>query len=291
MALLAGLSWRFGAITARLAQHTDAFQYLIWRSIGIVVVVEGWRRLRRKPLHSVTAFTSGPRMLIANVCLLIASLGFIYAVKATSASTAAFLGSTTPLFGVFASRVFLGERANLRTIISIAATFVGLFIMLTGTLDTGTLLGDLAGVAAAAGFAAYTTIVRSDPQRDWSPAMPGYSLMMAAICAPIIMSNGNTLVPPAQDIGWALIHGGLFVVAGTRLYNGASKAIPASAMTVFAQSEMALVPIWAFLVLAERPTPQTVVGGTIILGAVIGKAILDGRTDATGKSELATVPI
>jgi drug/metabolite transporter (DMT)-like permease len=54
---------------------------------------------------------------------------------------------------------------------------------------------------------------------------------------------------------------------------------------------MVLVPIWAFLVLAERPTPQTVLGGTIILGAVIGKAILDGRTDATGKSQLATVPI
>ena len=118
MARLAGLIWSFGGITARLAQNTNAFQYLLWRSIGIIVVVEAWRLLRRKPLHSITAFTSGPRMLIANVCLMIASLGFIYAVKTTSASTAAFLGSTTPLFGVFASRVFLGERANLRTIIS-----------------------------------------------------------------------------------------------------------------------------------------------------------------------------
>ena len=48
MALLAGLIWSFGAITARLANNTDAFQYLLWRCIGIVIVVEGWRLVRRQ---------------------------------------------------------------------------------------------------------------------------------------------------------------------------------------------------------------------------------------------------
>ena len=278
MALLAGLMWSFGAVTARLADGSDAFQYLAWRSVGIIAVIEGWRLARRQRLHSITAFTTGPRMLIANVCLLTASLGFIYAVKTTSVATAAFLGSTTPLFGVLASRVFLGERANRRTLISIMVAFIGLLVMLVDNLDAGNLVGDLAAVTAAVGFAAYTTVVRSDPKRDWSPVMPGYSLMMIAICATVIVSNGDQLVPPTQDIGWALVHGGLFIVAGTRLYNGASRTIPAAAMTVFAQSEMVLVPLWAFLVLAEQPSTQTLIGGAIIVAAVIGKATLDGRT-------------
>ena len=76
--------------------------------------------------------------------------------------------------------------------IFITVSFVGLFIMLAGNLDAGTVLGDLAGVAAAIGFAAYTTIVRSDPQRDWSPVMPGYSLKLIAICWPIILSDGSS---------------------------------------------------------------------------------------------------
>ena len=40
MALAAGVVWSFGAVTARLAKHSDAFQYLIWRSVGVLVVME-----------------------------------------------------------------------------------------------------------------------------------------------------------------------------------------------------------------------------------------------------------
>ena len=40
VALSSGVVWSFGAVAARLADHTDAFQYLIWRSIGIIVVIE-----------------------------------------------------------------------------------------------------------------------------------------------------------------------------------------------------------------------------------------------------------
>jgi drug/metabolite transporter (DMT)-like permease len=293
MALLAGLIWSFGAVTARLADGSDAFQYLLWRSVGIIAVIEGWRLVKGRRLHSITAFTSGRRMLIANLCLLTASLGFIYAVKTTSAATAAFLGSTTPLFGVFTSRVFLGERANWRTMTAIAVAFGGLFVMLAGTLEAGDIRGDLAAITAAIGFAAYTTVVRSDPDRDWSPVLPGYGLIMIVICGAIIWGHGDALVPPAADIGWALLHGGLFIVAGTTLYNGASKSVPASAMTVFAQSEMVLVPVWAFFVLAERPATRTLIGGSIILVAVLGKAWLDARAEpvADDRRDQLAVPL
>jgi drug/metabolite transporter (DMT)-like permease len=284
MAVMAGTVWSFGAITARLADRSDAFQYLAWRSIGIILVIEGWRLARRRSSHTITAFTSGPRMLVANISLLLASLGFIYAIKTTSAATAAFLGSTTPLFGVLTSRVFLGERANWRTMLAIAIAFVGLFVMLAGNLDAGNMIGNLAAITAAVGFAAYTTVVRSAPDRDWSPVLPGYGLMMVVICSGVVISHGDALVPPAADIGWALLHGGLFIVAGTTLYNGASRNVPAAAMTVFAQSEMVLVPIWAFIVLAERPSAPTLIGGSIIMAAVLGKAWLDYRFESRAAS-------
>ncbi|MEJ7800697.1 MAG: DMT family transporter [Ilumatobacter sp.] len=277
MALLAGLVWSFGAVTARLADGADAFQYLLWRSVGIIIVIEGWRLLHGRSSHTVTAFTSGPRMLVANACLLLASLGFVYAVKSTSAATAAFLGSTTPLFGVFTSRVFLGERANWRTVTAIAIAFVGLYVMVSSNFEAGNLVGNVAAITAAVGFAGYTTVVRSAPHRDWSPVLPGYGVWMIIICAIVIVVHGDRLVPPAPDIGWALLHGALFIVAGTFLYNGASKHVAASAMTVFVQSEMVLVPVWAFLVLAERPSGTTLVGGAMILVAVVGKAWLDYR--------------
>lgn len=277
MALGAGAVWSFGAITARLADRSDAFQYLVWRSIGIIIVFEAWRMYRRHRSPTVVAFTSGRRMHLANVSLLIASLGFVYAVKTTSAANAAFLGSTGPLFGVASARLFLDERLTRRTIGAIALAFVGLAVMLAGDFQAGGLVGDLAALSSAIGFAAYTTLVRSAPHRDWSPVMPGYAVLMIAICWTVTQFNQRPVYPGGRDVALALLHGGLFIVAGTLLYNGASRSVPAAAMTVFAQTEMVLVPVWAFIVLAERPETQTLVGGAIILTAVVGKAWLDAR--------------
>src|SRR5215207_3268807 len=165
MALTAGVLWSFGTVLARVADRSDAFQYLTWRSLGIIVIVEAWALLAGKPQSTLRAFTSGRRMMAANVALLLASIGFVYAVKTTSAANAAFLGATTPLFGVAVARVFLGERIFVRTYVAISMAFAGLAIMLLGDLHVGdfadNVVGDLAALASAAGFAFYAAIVRS----------------------------------------------------------------------------------------------------------------------------------
>ena len=85
--------------------------------------------------------------------------------------------------------------------------------------------------------------------------------MMIVLCTAITAINGKTLVPPAGDIGLATLHGGVFIVVGTLLFNYGSRHIPAVAMAVFAQTEMLFVPIWGFLVLSERrPRPRCSAG-------------------------------
>jgi drug/metabolite transporter (DMT)-like permease len=276
-ALGAGAVWSFGAISARLADESDAFQYLIWRSIGIIVVIEILGRIQSKPSQVVRAYTSGRTMLLANVMLLLASLGFVYAVKTTSAATAAFLGSTTPVFGVIAARIFLHERFNRVTMISIGVAFFGLFVMVAGDLEAGNLVGNLAALSAAIGFAGYAVCVRSNPSEDWSPVLPGYGVMMIAICAAVTLAGGESLVPPVPDLSYALFHGAVIIVVGTLMFNVASRQVPAAAMTVFAQSEMVLVPVWGVAFLGERPPVTTWIGGGIIMTAILGKAIIDAR--------------
>jgi drug/metabolite transporter (DMT)-like permease len=281
IALSAGAVWSFGTVLARVADESDAFQYLMWRSVGIIVVIEAWALLAGRPQSTLRAFTSGRRMIAANIALLLASIGFIYAVKTTTPANAAFIGSTAPLFGVVVARLFLGERIRLRTYLAIALASVGLVIMVAGDLQVGDLgddiVGDLAALASAAGFAVYAAIVRSAPQRDWSPVLPGYGVLMILICGTVILADGNTFTPPAADVGLAILHGAVFIVGGTLIFNFASRSIPAAQMTVFAQTEMVLVPVWAFLLLSERPTAATLIGGTLIVVAVVGMALLDAR--------------
>lgn len=275
MALGAGVVWSFGAVTARSAKHADPFQYLIWRSVGVLVVMEAMTRIRRQPLLLRKAYTSGKWMLTATFGLLLASLTFVYAVKTTTAANASFLGSITPLVAVILARLVLGERLSRVTLGAIIVAFFGLIVTVFGDLHAGNMLGNIAALTASVGFAIYTISVRSDPKADWSPVLPGYAAAMIVLCSVITLLHGKTLFPPARDITLGVAHGAVFIVVGTILFNTGSKRVPAVPMTVFAQTEMVFVPLWVFLVLGEAPKAATVVGGAIIFAAVVGKAILD----------------
>lgn len=276
-ALASGVVWSFGAVTARLADHSDAFQYLIWRSVGIIVVIEAVARLRGRPAVTPTAFRSDGIMVLACVCLLVASLAFVYAVKTTTPANAAFLASMTPLIAVLLARVTLGEPLAPTTIWAVGLALVGLCVTVASDVGAGSLAGNVSALMSSVGFAGYAICLRTDQRRDWSAVMPGYGVMMIAICGAVTMVKGEPFAPPAADITYAVVHGGVFIIVGTLLFNVASRQIPAVAMAVFAQSEMLFIPVWALIVLSERPRAMTLVGGAIIATAVIGKAVIDAR--------------
>lgn len=287
MGLGAGVVWSFGGITSRLADHTDAFQYMVWRSLGVMVVIEIMFALKGNRWPTYRAWTSGNTMRLANFGLFLASIAFVYAVKTTTPATAAFLGSLTPLVAVVFAR-FLGERLSRSTIVALVVALVGLVLTVVGDLDAGNMVGNISALLACVGFAIYTVCLRTDTTRDWSPVLSGYALMMVVVCTTVVLIEGKTLVPPVGDIGWALLHGAVFIVLGTVLFNAASKQVPAVPMTVFAQTEMVFVPIWAFLILGMTPKPLSVLGGVIIFFAVVGKAFFDARAEQ--RSDFTTAP-
>jgi len=287
MAIGSGIVWSFGAILKRLSEDVDAFQYLIWRSIGIIVVIEILSAVKGQRFPTLRAWRSGRWMMLANFGLFLASIAFVYAVDTTTAANAAFLGSLTPLVAVVFTR-FLGETLSKSTIIAIAVGVVGLALTVFGDLDAGNMLGNASALLASVGFAIYTISVRSDPTRDWSPVLSGYGLLMIVVCGIVTVLREKPLVPAGDDIARALVHGAVFIVVGTLLFNAASKQVPAVPMTVFAQAEMVFVPIWAYFILHESPPPLAVLGGAIIFGAVIGKAVYDTRGGRP--PELVTAP-
>ena len=101
--------------------------------------------------------------------------------------------------------------------------------------------------------------------------------MMVGLCATVTLANGKPLVPPVGDVLLALFHGCILIVVGTLLFNASATKVPAVAMAVFAQMEMVLAPLWVFWKFGEQPKGTTLLGGALIFGAVIGKAVLDAN--------------
>ena len=276
-AIGAGLVWSLGVITAKKSPDADAWQYLIWRSIGVLVAVELLSVIRGTGLVTPKAYRSGRIVLLGCFFLWLASIAYVYALKTTTAANTSFLASITPLVAVVFARIFLGEKLTRITVGAIALALVGLAITVLSDLSAGNMTGNIAALLSAVGFAGYTVCVRTDQLRDWSPVLPGYALFMIAVCGIVTMINHKSLIPPATDLLLALLHGAVFIVVGTLLFNLGSRTVTAVALTIFALSEYVFAPIWGFLFANETPKSTTLLGGAIVLVAVAGKAILDAR--------------
>ncbi len=274
-AIVAGIVWSLGAVHVAEA-HADAFQYLIWRSLPIIVVVEIVAALRHRPSPTRQGLTGGWFIWLTSAMLFLASIGFVYAVSVNGAAQTAFLASTTPLMAVALARVVLGERMSAVTGMAVTLGLVGLLVMVGGTFGGGQLAGNLSAVASSLGFAVYTVCVRTDKHRDWSPVLPTYAVVMVVVCGVVVLAKGEALVPGVQPVTLAAIHGAVYIVVGTLLFNLAARTVPAVHMTVYAQAENVFVPVWGMVLLHEHPAGRTIVGGIVVFVAILVNAVWGG---------------
>lgn len=277
LALFAGTMWSFGGITVRFAPDADPWQYLVWRSIGLFVATEAWNIVQGRGMLIGRFLTAGWLSFAAACCLSLAAISFIYALKETSIANALFLASVTPLLSMVLARFILGERMTLASVIAIGLAVAGLAVMVGGMRDSGadrsSWLGNLSALVSSLAFAFYSICVRMAPGKDFSPTLPGLALISFTICTAVTVLQGRTLVPPAQDIAMAMLHGAVFIGIGVACFNAAARQIPAVGLTVLAQSETILSPIWAYLILGETPSASTLAGGALILTGVLVSAL------------------
>lgn len=282
-ALAAGTMWSFGGLTVRLAPDSDSWQYMIWRSVGLLVAIELFGLVRGRG-SQLGRFVRGSWIdLVAACCLSLAALSFVFALKATSIANANFLASVTPLVSMVLARIVLGERLTWASVMAIGLGVTGLVVMLRGDFGHGNIWGDIGALTSSLAFGVYSVCVRLAPGRDFTPALPANALISIAVCAFVTLAAGKPLITPAQDMAMALLHGAVFIGVGIPLFNLAGPRVPAVGLVVLAQTETVLGPLWAYLFLGETPALSTLLGGGIILSGVILMAVAGANQDAPAR--------
>jgi drug/metabolite transporter, DME family len=286
MALAAGTMFSFGGITVRLSPSLDSFQYVLWRCAGLVPLILAIGAARGlSPLRQMVA--SGWTGLAGGLCLTAAGLLFIYAMKATTVANALLFASGAPLLGALLARLVLKEEIGVVTWTAIALGAVGLLIMTGSELGAGNAVGNAAAVASAIAYALYSIVARIGRGRDMSGAVTSYSLMTAAISLAIVLASGSSLATPMVENAMAMIHGAIFIGGGMVLFNLAARWVRAGQLTLLAQTETVLGPLWVFLIFAETPRLATTIGGAVILVGVLLSAWGEARSPFAGSAALA----
>jgi drug/metabolite transporter (DMT)-like permease len=205
--------------------------------------------------------------LVMAALMAISSGAFIAALNYTSVANVLFLQALAPvLAAVFGT--FVGEPVARRTWIAIAVAVAGVALMVGGPSHPG-LAGFTLSLLMSVSFAATIVITRHQRQVSMAPATCLSQVLVFVCAAPFASASsiGREDLALLAGLGITQIGLGLiFLSIGARL-------IPAAEVALITLLEIVLGPLWVWLALGERPGTTTLVGGAIVLGAVVIQTI------------------
>jgi DME family drug/metabolite transporter len=277
LVLAAGVLWSTTGALMRLAPHLDSWQFLLFRGFGTFCALLIYVRRQHAGAILPRLVALGAAGGIVAVAMTIAAVGFIFAIKTTTVANALFLNASSPLLSSLLGAAVLKERLTPVIVIAILVGLVGVVVMVAGAVESGNLFGNAAALLSAFGFAVSGVCVRRARGLDFGPAILGFAALCTLIAAVGVMVEGATLAPPIVETLAAFGSGFIFMGVGFSLFVRGAPHIPAAGQTVLAQTETIFGPFWVWLFFAETPLPTTIIGGAIVLAAVISMALSGAR--------------
>ena len=274
--LSAGLCMSVGGPIIRFADDSTEWQFLFYRSLGAAAAILVYILVSGRPVLS-TIRRAGMDGLVAGLCLALAFTGYVWGVMHSTVANALFLISAAPLFAALFGWMVLRERLVRSMWFAMAGMIAGIAIMIGEGLAESDVLGDLAALAAAVGFAGFAVGIRRGRHTDMSPAILIAAAITTALSGAMALISGTGFAAPMLDIGLATAYGLLVIGAGIFMLTIGAKNVPAAEMLVLSMSEVVLASTWVWLAFGEVPSVLTFVGGAVVLGSIAAQATVGMR--------------
>lgn len=273
LVFLAGIFWSTQGLAIRLMDEADAWQILFYRSIALAVFLFIVIAIRAKgnPFPAFRALGFGA--VLGGMCLVVAFAGGIVAVTETTVANAFFVFASAPFFAALLGRLLLGETVRKATWLAITFAMFGVMIMVVDKLDGGALIGNIAALLSALGFAFFTIVLRWKRLADTLPIVCYGGLLGALTGATVIHFSGAGFAIPQLDLGLSFAMGVGQVGMGLLVFTIGSRHVPAGELALLSMIEAVLGPLWVYLVVGETMSTATAIGGLLIFSAIAYNAI------------------
>ena len=183
----------------------------------------------------------------------------------TTVANANFIIQTQTLFLAIFGYIFLKETISKITLASIILAISGITLMLGDSLTSGQMLGNLIAFIMPISFAVLIIIVRKYPSVDMVPLQ-----LIAGIVAMIIgyLVAGRIDIS-LHDIFLGFLAGFFQVGFGFIFITIGARTTPSAVVGIIMMSEAIFGPLWAWIFINEQPPLIVLVGGSIVLFAVL----------------------
>lgn len=267
LVLGSAIVWSFGGTLARLLDIEDGWTVVFWRALFAAVFLLGFMLVRDGPRGTVKLFSGmGLPGLAVGVCFATASTSFILALAHTTVANILLIQASVPLIAALMSWVLFRERIALHTWVAIAVVICGVGVMVSGSV-TGTVspIGDALALLIAFAFASATVITRRFSHVRMTPAVFTGTVLACGMAAMQAADYSVSL----SELGILVVFGAFNFGLGLALFVTGARLVPSALAALLGTAETVLAPLWVALFLAEIPGERTIVGGIIVLAALL----------------------
>jgi drug/metabolite transporter (DMT)-like permease len=274
LVVAAAVAWSTAPFFTRLLPF-DSWTILFWRGLfgggliaAVLVVTQGRAGLRDLVRMGRSGWLVASLSTLGMVC-------FIPALQLTSVSNVAIIIATGPFVAAAFAWIWLREAVRWQTMLASLVALCGVAIIVGHTRANSDILGIALACLMTVAIAAMTVTVRTHRNAPMVAAAALSNLLGSVISIPfaqgIASVTGNDLIVLAMF--------GFFQVAlGLTLFMLGSRLLPSGQATLVATLETPLMPFWVWLAFQEVPSSRALVGGALVMGAVIADVIGDSRT-------------
>ena len=261
------LSW--GGLLIREWDGGDIWQILFWRAFFFSITLGFFLYFIYKNKTLIIIKKSGIPGVIGGIAMAIGFTAYVFAMSETTVANVLFIISTQTIWLALFGYFFLKEKISLKTFFSIILAMTGILVMIGGSLNTGSMQGNLVALFIPINFAFLILLIRKYSNLDLIPALFYGGLIITIVAffmsETIFISRNNLLV------GFLL---GTFQHAfGFICIVIAARSTPAVVVGLLMLTETLLGPFWVWIFLNEIPPMSVFIGGSIIIIAVIFKTL------------------
>jgi drug/metabolite transporter (DMT)-like permease len=280
--LLVTLLWSTAGVVTRHLDAARSFEVTFWRSAfnalalaAAFSVMRGpafWRRLVRSPWP----------VWASAVCWAVMYTAFMVAITMTSVANVLITMSTGPLLTAIMSRVVLGHRLKPRTWGAIGVAGAGIAWMFgheAGVSDADQLIGIAVAFCVPVAAASNWTLLQ---HVHHGKTEEGKDMMSAVLIGALISMFGVLpfalpLQASAHDLSLLAMLGVFQLAIPCLLVVRVTRVLPGPEISLLGLLEVVLGVTWAWLGAGERPGAATLVGGALVIGALVVNELLAMR--------------
>ena len=267
LVFLSALTWSFGGTIARFIHAGDSWTVVFWRSlwaaaflVAFMIWRDGWRGTWK-----LFRGMGLPGLGVA-FCFATASTSFVVALAYTTVANILLMQAGVPLLAALLAWALFHEKVRPTTWIAIAAVIAGVAIMVSESFGGAVSpIGDGLALLIAVMFSLATVITRRFAHVRMTPANCLGALLAGAFAA----SQASEFAVSGRDMAFLFAFGVLNLGAGLAFFAMGARLVPAAIAALLGTFEPILGPIWVWLVHSEVPSMRTIIGGAVVVTALL----------------------